>query len=293
MRLASVIVLSTGQQHAARLEGDDLVLLPYSDVGELLAYDDWRTRAAVEGDAVGLDRVTLRPVVPSPPKIICMGRNYAAHVAEGGHDLPESPVLFAKHTASLTGPYDPIPMPTVSTMLDWEVELAVVVGRAGRAVTKERALELVAGYTVSNDFSVRDWQNRTKQWHAGKAWDGLTPLGPMLVTDDEVEPGATGLSVTCEVDGEVMQEGNTDQFLFDVATILADISVFTRLEPGDVILTGTPSGVGNARNPKVFLEPGQTVVTRVAGIGELHNVIVEADAEGRPVEEPAETEAPA
>jgi acylpyruvate hydrolase len=204
-----------------------------------------------------------------------MGRNYAAHVAEGGHELPEHPVLFAKHTASLCGAYDDIPMPVVSDQLDWEVELAVVVGKAGRAIPRARALEHVAGYTVSNDFSVRDWQNRTRQWHAGKAWDGLTPLGPHLVTDDELPPGGSGLEVSCEVDGVVMQKGNTDQFIFDVPTILADISVFTRLEPGDVVLTGTPSGVGNARSPKVFLAPGQTVVTRVAGVGSLRNVIVD------------------
>jgi len=271
MRLASVV--AGGVPHAARVEGDSFILLPYADLRELLAHEDWRERAAAAGEpATG--EVRLRPVVPNPPKIICMGRNYAAHVAEGGHELPEAPVLFAKHTASLTGPYDDIPMPAVSEMLDWEVEMAVVIGRAGRAIAKEHALEHVAGYTVSNDLSVRDWQNRTKQWHAGKAWDGLTPLGPWMVTDDELAPGGAGLEVSCEVDGVVMQKGNTDQFIFDVATILADISVFTRLEPGDVILTGTPSGVGNARNPKVFLAPGQTVVTRVEGIGELRNVIV-------------------
>ena len=274
MRLASVRVLSTQEPHAARVEGDELVLLPYADVGELLARADWRERAAADGDRVAADRVELRPVIPNPPKIVCMGRNYAAHVAEGGHDLPEAPVLFAKYSSSLCAPDADIPMPAVSEQLDWEVELAFVIGTAGRAIAREDALEHVAGYTVSNDFSVRDWQNRTKQWHAGKAWDGLTPLGPHLVTDDELPAGATGLDVSCEVDGQVMQKGNTSQFIFDVATILADISTFTRLEPGDVILTGTPSGVGNARNPKVFLKPGQTVVTRVAQIGELRNVIV-------------------
>ena len=272
MRLASVR-LSDGREAASRVEGDALVLLPFRDVGELLARDDWREAAAQDGEAVAADGVRLLPVVPRPPKIICLGRNYAAHVAETGHDLPQHPVLFAKHTASLTGPYDDIPMPTVSRELDWEVELAVVIGRTGRAITAEHVLEHVAGYTVSNDLSVRDWQNRTQQWHAGKAWDGLTPIGPHLVTDDELAPGAAGLDVVCEVDGVVRQKGNTDQFIFDVATVLADINTFTRLEPGDVILTGTPSGVGNARSPKVFLEPGQTVVTRVSGVGELRNTI--------------------
>lgn len=274
MRLASV-VLPDGREAAVRVDGAELTVLPFRDVGELLAHDDWRVLAAQEGERVDADGVRLLQVVPRPPKIICMGRNYAEHVAEGGHDLPEHPVLFAKHTASLTGPYDDIAMPAVSEQLDWEVELAVVIGRPGRAIPKERALEHVAGYTVSNDLSVRDWQNRTKQWHAGKAWDGLTPLGPHLVTDDELAPGATGLEVVCEVDGVVMQKGNTDQLIFDVATMIADISTFTRLEPGDVLLTGTPSGIGNARDPRIFLKPGQTVVTRVVGVGELRNVVVE------------------
>lgn len=272
MRLASVLV--DGRPHAARVEGDQFVLLPDEDVGALLRRADWRTRAAAGGERVGAGSAELRPVVPDPPKIVCMGRNYAEHVAEGGHELPQHPVLFAKYSASLCGPYADIPMPSVSRQLDWEVELAVVIGDGGRAIPRERALAHVAGYTVSNDFSVRDWQNRTKQWHAGKAWDGLTPLGPYLVTEDELPPGARGLDVTCEVGGTVMQAGNTDQFLFDVATVIADISVFTRLEPGDVILTGTPSGVGNARNPQVFLTPGQTVVSRVERVGELRNVVV-------------------
>lgn len=268
------MALPDGREAAARVEGGDLVLLPYRDVGELLAHDDWRELAKADGERFSASDVRLLAVVPRPPKIICMGRNYAAHVAEGGHELPAHPVLFAKHTTSLCAPHDDIPMPAVSSQLDWEVELAVVIGKAGRAIPRERALEHVAGYTVSNDFSVRDWQNRTKQWHAGKAWDGLTPLGPHLVTDDELPAGASGLEVVCEVDGIVMQKGNTEQFIFDVATILADISVFTRLVPGDVVLTGTPSGVGNARDPKVFLAPGQRVVTRVAEVGELRNVIV-------------------
>jgi acylpyruvate hydrolase len=273
MRLASVFV--DGRPHAARVEGDRLVLLPFADIGELLAREDWRALADGDGDTVAVAAAELRPVVPDPPKIVCLGRNYAEHVAEGGHELPAHPVLFAKYSASLTAPYAAIPMPTVSDRLDWEVELALVIGRAGRAIPRERALEHVAGYTVSNDLSVRDWQSRSRQWLAGKAWDGLTPLGPHLVTADELPPGAAGLDVTCEVDGVVMQQGNTAQFIFDVATLVADISTFTRLVPGDVILTGTPSGVGNARDPQVFLRPGQEVVTRVERVGELRNTIVD------------------
>ena len=153
----------------------------------------------------------------------------------------------------------------------------VVIGREGRAIPASDALDHVAGYTVGNDFSVRDWQNRTGQWHAGKAWDGLTPLGPHLVTDDGLPRGAAGLEVMCEVDGEVMQKASTDQFIFGVADLIVDINVFTRLMPGDVIFTGTPAGVGHARDPKVFLRPGQTVVTRIEAVGQLVNTVFGAD----------------
>lgn len=272
MRLASVS--ANGRHHAARLEDDHYVLLPHDDVGALVAHDDWRARAAAPGRRQPVESVRLRPVVPAPPKIICMGRNYEAHATETGHRVPDHPVLFAKHTSSLTGPYDTIPMPRASTQLDWEAELCVVIGRKGRDIARSEALDHVAGYTVGNDFSVRDWQNRTGQWHAGKAWDGLTPLGPHLVTDDELPAGAAGLEVVCEVDGETMQEASTDQFIFGVADLIADISVFTCLVPGDVLFTGTPAGVGNAREPKVFLRPGQTVVTRIEAVGTLSNTVV-------------------
>ncbi len=272
MRLASVYV--DGHPSAARVEGDRLTLLPEHDLGALISHSNWRTLASAAGPVIPASDASFRPVVPDPPKILCMGRNYAEHVLEGGHELPEFPTLFAKYTASLCDPYADILMPSVSIQLDWEAELAVVIGAGGRAIPRVSALGHVAGYTVSNDFSVRDWQNRTNQWHAGKAWDCLTPLGPYLVTEDELPPGATGLDITCEVDGVVMQKGNTTRFIFDVATIIADISTFTRLEPGDVILTGTPDGVGNARDPKIFLRPGQTVVSRVDKVGELRNNVV-------------------
>jgi acylpyruvate hydrolase len=273
VRLATVTV--GGRTSAARAEDDRYVLLPYADAGELLEQAGWSRLAAADGESVATADVRVEPVVPHPPKIVCLGRNYAEHVSETGHCLPEHPVLFSKFTSSLTGPYDDVPMPAPSDRLDWEAELAVVIGTPGRDIPKEQALSHVAGYTVSNDLSVRDYQNRTGQWLAGKAWDGLTPLGPHLVTVNELPPGATGLEISCSVDGVMTQKSTTDKMIFDVATVIADISVFTRLEPGDVILTGTPSGVGNARQPKVFLTPGQVVVTRIEGIGATRNRVVE------------------
>ncbi|MFI9628793.1 fumarylacetoacetate hydrolase family protein [Streptomyces sp. NPDC052042] len=273
MRLASVVV--GGRESAARVESGCYHLLPYRDVGELLRRPEWRTLAGAEGETARADEVRLLPVVPRPDKIVCLGRNYAEHVAETGNDLPEHPVLFSKFRASLTGPYDDVPMPRASDRLDWEAEVAVVIGVGGRDIPEAEALSHVAGYTVSNDLSVRDWQSRSRQWLAGKAWDGLTPLGPHLVTDDELPPGAAGLEISCEVDGVVMQQAGTDKMIFDVPTVIAEISTFTLLEPGDVILTGTPSGVGNAREPKIFLSPGQVVVTRVEKIGETRNRIVD------------------
>lgn len=272
MRLATVRV--DGKTHAARVENDGYALLGFADVGELLSHSNWRELALVPGETVEAEGVTLAPVVPKPSKIFCLSRNYAAHAAEGGKEPPPHPDMFVKFASSLIGPTDDIPMPTVSEKLDWEAELAVIIGVGGRNIPLEQALDHVAGYTVSNDITVRDWQHRTQQWTAGKAWDDSTPLGPHLVTADELPVGGSGLGIGCSVDGHVWQDSTTDQMVFDVATTVADISTFTRLEPGDVILTGTPSGVGAAQKPPVFLKPGQTVTVWIEGIGETKNRIV-------------------
>lgn len=276
MKLASIAY--AGREAAARLTDSGLVLLPYRDVGELLVHEGWRELAAADPDpaeVVPVDQVAFRPVIPRPDKIVCLGRNYAEHVHETGNEMPEHPTLFPKYRASLTGAYDDVAMPSASDKLDWEAEMALVIGVAGRNIAKEDALEHVAGYTLSQDLSVRDWQRHTQQWLPGKAWEALTPLGPYLVTDDELPPGGSGLEIGCKVDGVVMQKSTTDKLIYDVPTVLAYISTIITLEPGDVILTGTPDGVGIARDPKVFLKPGQVLETWLEGVGELRNRVVE------------------
>ncbi|GAA3901786.1 fumarylacetoacetate hydrolase family protein [Streptomyces lacrimifluminis] len=276
MRL-STVRLEDGDRTttAARQDGDEFVLLPYTDVGALLASgENWQERGAWNGERVPLDKVTLAPVVPHPNKIVCLGLNYATHIREMGRPTPTHPTLFAKFDGSLIGAQDDIRMPPISDDLDWEAELGVVIGRPGRHVPHRRALEHVAGYTVANDVTVRDWQHRTREFLSGKTFEATTPVGPTLVTPDELPPGASGLTISCSVDGHTMQKSNTADLLFDVADIIAYVSTIITLKPGDLILTGTPGGVGAGRDPKVFLQPGQELLTTVEGIGELRNTVV-------------------
>jgi acylpyruvate hydrolase len=258
---------------AVRLEGDHLVQLPHPDVGALLLCPDWRKAAAAQGPELAAT-TSLAPLVTHPNKIICLGLNYASHIAEMGRATPEYPTLFAKYDGSLIGPYDDITLPFVSDQVDWEAELAVVIGREGRHVATGDALDLVAGYTVVNDITVRDWQHRTREFLSGKTFEATTPLGPHLVTSDELPEGASGLEISCSVDGEQVQKSDTRDLLFDVAAIISYVSTMITLQPGDVIATGTPGGVGAGRDPQVFLRPGQEVVTRISGIGELRNTCV-------------------
>ena len=272
MKLATLT--HSGETFAARLENDRYKRLPFTDVGALLSDPEWqRSAGEAEGEAMPLEGAEFAPVVPHPNKIICLGLNYATHIKETGRETPEFPTLFGKFDGALTGAYSPLPMPAESTLLDWEAELAVIIGTGGRRIAKENALDHVAGYAVSNDVTVRDWQRRTRQYLSGKTWEALTPLGPYMLTTDEAPVGGSGLAITTRVDGEVMQESNTSDLLFDVADIIAYASTIISLAPGDVILTGTPGGVGNARDPKIYLRPGQVLETEIEGLGVTRNRI--------------------
>lgn len=260
------------ETRAVRVEGEDLVLLPAPDVGSLLAADGLADAASHTGDTVAAVSASWAPIVPQPNKIICVGLNYHEHVQEMGHDVPTDPTYFAKFSGALIGATDDITLPpaSVSESVDWEVELCVVIGAAGRNIAAENALEHIAGYTILNDVSVRDWQRRSKQFLAGKTFEGTTPVGPVMVTTDELGDGS-GLAVTTAVDGAIKQESSTDELVFTVPTLIADLSTIITLLPGDLIATGTPSGVGAARTPPEFLSHGQELVTTIEGIGELRN----------------------
>jgi acylpyruvate hydrolase len=260
---------------AGRIEGDAVIELAEPDVGALLASGPgWEQRAGAGGRSHALEGLALAPPVTNPPAIVCVGLNYARHAAEAGADLPSHPTLFAKYSAALIGPNDPIVLPAASSQVDWEVELAFVIGPSGgsprRNLTEAQALDAIVGYTVANDVSMRDWQGRTSQFLQGKTFEASTPVGPALVTADEVGD-ANDLRLTCTVDGAVMQDSTTADLIFGPATIAAYLSTIMTLTPGLLVLTGTPSGVGAARTPPVFLQAGQEVRTRIDGIGELRN----------------------
>src|SRR6516165_8665605 len=257
---------------AARLDGDVLVPLEAADVGELLAVGGGgRPRqGAAPVPAAGAD---FAPVVPRPGKVICVGLNYRAHILETGRELPEYPTLFAKFAETLMGSRDDLVLPSVSERVDWEVELGVVIGRPVYRATAEEASAAIAGYTVINDVSMRDWQRRTLQWLAGKMFQHSTPAGPYLVTPDEVGDAAD-LEIRCEVDGAVMQQSRTSDLLFGPADIAAYASQAITLQPGDLIATGTCGGVGDARKPPVYLQPGNLLRTWIEGLGECLNQCV-------------------
>ncbi|MEU0936053.1 fumarylacetoacetate hydrolase family protein [Embleya sp. NPDC005971] len=261
---------------AVLLAGEELIDLGAADVGALLADPDWRERAATaSGTRFHLAGADFAPVVPQPSKVVCVGLNYKNHIQEMGRELPSHPTLFAKFADSLTGPADDIPHPAETTELDWEVELAVVIGRRVRRVSTAEAEAAIAGFTVLNDITCRDWQFRTREWLQGKMWDASTPIGPYLVTPDELPGGVRPvLDVRLDVDGEVMQSDTTGDLLFDPVALVEYVSAVIRLNPGDVIATGTPGGVGHARTPHRYLRPGSTVVAEIDGIGRLVNHVV-------------------
>jgi acylpyruvate hydrolase len=271
MRFASVI--HDGQPLAVAIDGDRAT--PLSGITEL-GRDTPAARLREPPLADGslpLGELTFRSVVPHPGKVFCIGLNYLAHIQETQRDESDYPVLFTKFASSLTGPYDPVPLPPESQAVDYEGELAVVIGETTRRVERERALDAVAGYTVANDVTMRDYQYKTHQWVQGKAWDASTPVGPWMVSADELgDP--RGLTLRTTVNGDVVQEASTDLMIFDIATLVSAISEFTTLSPGDLILTGTPSGVGFRRDPQLLLGDGDVVAVEIDRIGRIENRFV-------------------
>jgi 2-keto-4-pentenoate hydratase/2-oxohepta-3-ene-1,7-dioic acid hydratase in catechol pathway len=286
MRLATI--LTPDGPRAAVLQGDSYIDLHATrrelppGVRQLLeaGADGLREAAAAAArpEAVRhpVGRVKLLPPVPDPPKIICIGLNYRDHAAESGAPLPAEPVLFSKYTTALVGDGADIVLPPVSKEVDYEAELVLVVGKKGRHIPAASAMEHLAGYTIGHDVSARDWQLKKdgKQWLAGKTFDTFAPTGPVLVTADEV-PDPLNLGIRLRLNGRTMQDSNTRQMIFPPAALLAYVSQVVTLQPGDLVFTGTPPGVGFVRKPPVFLKGGDFVEVEIDGLGVLRNPVVQ------------------
>ena len=231
------------------------------------------TRAATQ-PATPLSALTLLPVVPAPGKIICLGVNYVDHAKEGGNTVADYPALFLRCNTSLLAHGAALQVPRISSKLDFEAELALVVGKRARFVSEAQALQHVFGYACFNDASLRDYQRRTTQWTIGKNFDATGGFGPSLVTADELPPGCVGLHIESRLNGQVMQSANTSDMVFGVARTLSLLSEALTLEPGDVVVMGTPAGVGYARTPPVWMKAGDTIEVQIEGIGVLCNPVV-------------------
>ena len=231
--------------------------------------------AAASGERLKVADVTQELPLAHPGKFICVGLNYALHAKEGGHDIPTYPSFFPRYATSLVPAGGNVIRPKSSGTLDYECELAFIIGKGGRHISEADALGHVFGYTLFNDVSVREYQRKTSQWTPGKNFDGTGPFGPVVVTPDELPPGASGLRITTRVNGETMQDSNTEDMIFTVANIIATLSEFMTLEPGDVVATGTPSGVAHARKPPAWMKAGDVVEVEVEKIGVLRNPVVD------------------
>lgn len=226
-----------------------------------------------DGDGINMDDIEYCPLIPEPGKVICIGRNYAAHAAEGGADTPTFPEIFYRGATSLLAHNAPIIRPQCSDNLDFEGEVAFVIGKTCRHATEDNALSHIAGYTLFNDATLRDYQKFSSQWTIGKNFDHTGAFGPELVTSDELPDGIAGMTLTTTLNGDVMQDGKTDDLVFPVRSLVMILSECMTLEPGDVVVTGTPAGVGYARTPQVWMKAGDTVEVEVPGLGKLTNTI--------------------
>ena len=231
--------------------------------------------ASYQGETIPIDEIEYLPVIPEPGKIICIGRNYAAHAAEGGAEVPSYPEIFYRGKSSLLGHEESIVRPKCSDKLDYEGEFVFVIGKTCRHATEENALNYIAGYSLFNDATIRDYQRFSSQWTIGKNFDASGPFGPELVTSDELPEGLSGLTLTTKLNGEVMQNASIDDLVFPVKTLVKILSECMTLEPGDVVVTGTPSGVGYARKPPIWMTAGDVVEVSVEGLGTLSNRVAD------------------
>jgi acylpyruvate hydrolase len=243
-------------------------LLALTTLNELEAKAD-----GCDAEGISIDGLDYLPLIPRPGKVICIGRNYAAHAAEGGAAVSDYPEIFYRGATSLVAHDTPIIRPQCSNMLDYEGEIAFVVGKNCRHASEQNALDFVAGYTLFNDATIRNYQRFSSQWTIGKNFDGTGAFGPELVTANELPEGLAGCTLTTRLNGELMQTGHVDDLVFSVRKLIQLLSECLTLEPGDVVVTGTPSGVGYARTPPVWMKPGDTVEIEVAGLGQLRNTI--------------------
>lgn len=277
MRLASAI--HNGRPTYGIVAGDRLV-----DLGKLIGpqYPDLKALIAAgpallsqlrdHAAEIPLDQLTFLPVIPNPDKIFCVGLNYRSHVAETGRAESEKPAIFIRFAASQIGHGQPMLCPKVSTQFDYEGELALVIGKRGRYIARDKALDYVAGYSCYNDGSLRDWQRHTHQWTPGKNFPATGAFGPWLVTADEI-PDPTKLMLETRLNGETVQSSSLDLLIFSIPEIIEYVSAWSELVPGDVIVTGTPGGVGFKRNPPLFMKPGDITEVEISGIGTLKNPI--------------------
>lgn len=276
MRLATMNLTATGGTTAAVLTDEGYVPVHgFADVGQLLAHERGleQARTASAPAIPAAEAQPLRPIL-NPAKVLCIGLNYRNHIAEVGMDTPEFPTVFAKFARSLTDPGAEVVAPDEDEKLDFEGELAIVIGTAVRRADPEQAAQAIAGYTVANDFSMRGYQMRTQQWLQGKMWEASSAVGPVVVTADDFDPAAAQL--TTRVNGEVRQQDSTGDLVFGPAELVSYLSTIITLEPGDLILTGTPGGVGMA--DERWLAPGDEVSVEITGIGQISNRIAGSQA---------------
>ncbi|MEM7750622.1 MAG: fumarylacetoacetate hydrolase family protein [Pseudomonadota bacterium] len=277
-----------GATKLGSVEGDSVVdlqaadpSLPATILGVIEGGDAALAKVkAAAASAQGSAKIALTDVTPAlpivrPEKFMCIGLNYALHAKEGGHDIPTYPSMFTRAPNSIIPAGAPVVRPKSSEQLDYECELTIIIGKGGRHISEENALDHVFGYTLFNDVSVRDFQRKIPQWIPGKNFDSTGPLGPHIVTADELPPGASGLRIMTRVNGNTMQDSNTSDMIFSTAKIIAILSEFMTLAPGDVIATGTPSGVAHARKPPAWMRAGDVVEVEVENIGILKNPIVD------------------